>query len=191
MENLALEKISTYKLDTPMNPKGMWYLLNSQMVRLSKLNHDMWFSSKGNFQEKETSMTLIDIFEVDESQEGASNPDQEDESDLLPSGSVPSSGSVPLGTDSKATFLRRSQHENIPIHRFEIEMEAFMSTPQEADEPKNYQETDEPKSYQEATKSPTSEEWKFAMQDEMESMTKNQIWDLVDLLPGHRTIGNK
>ena len=83
-------------------------------------------------------MTMIDFFEVDESHEGALNPDREDESDLLPSKSVPLSGSVLLGTDSKATFLRRIQHGNIPRRHFEIEGEAFMCAPQEADEPKNY-----------------------------------------------------
>ena len=84
-------------------------------------------------------MTLIYFFEVNESQEGTHNPAQEDESDLLPSGSVPSSRSVPLGSDSEATFLRRSQHGNIPRRHFEIDGEAFMCAPQEADELKNYQ----------------------------------------------------
>jgi len=42
---------------------------------------------------------------VDESQEGAPNPTQEDKSDLLSSESVPASESMPLGTDSEATFL--------------------------------------------------------------------------------------
>ena len=50
-------------------------------------------------------MTFIDFFEVDESQEGTPNPTQEDESDLLSSGGVPSSGNVPLGTDTEATLV--------------------------------------------------------------------------------------
>ena len=74
--------------------------------------------------------------------------------------------SVPLGTDSETTFLRKSQHGNIPIRHFEIVGEAFMCASQEADDPKNYQE---------AMKFPTSEEWKLAMQDEMEFMRKNQV----------------
>jgi len=45
--------------------------------------------------------------------------------------------------------LRRNQHGNIPRYHFEIEGEAFICAPQEADEPKNYQE---------AMKFPTSEE---------------------------------
>jgi len=74
--------------------------------------------------------------------------------------------SVQLGTDSEATFLRRSQRGNIPRRRFEIECEAFMCSPQEADDPKNYQE---------AMKSPTSKEWKLNMQVEMKFMRKNQV----------------
>ena len=76
------------------------------------------------------------FFEVDESHESTLNSDKEDESDLLPSGSVPSNGSVPLGTDSEATFLRISQRENIPRRRFEIEGKVFMCAPQETDESK-------------------------------------------------------
>jgi len=89
---------------------------------------------------------------VDELYEGPLNPNKEDESGLLPNGSAPSSGSVPLGTDFEATLLRRSQRENIPYCRFEIEGEAFMFSLQEADEPKNYQEV---------MTSPTFEEWNF------------------------------
>ena len=29
------------------------------------------------------------------------------------------------------------------------------------------------------------------MRDEMDSMAKNQVWELVDLSPGRKTIGNK
>ena len=70
----------------------------------------------------------------------------------------------------------------VPRHRFEIEGEAFMCAPQETNEPKNYQE---------AMTSPTSEKWKLAMQNQMESMRKNQVWDLADLLPGRKIIENK
>jgi len=136
---------------------------------------------EGEFPRKGDIHDIDRFFEVDESHEGTLNPDREDESDLLPSGSIPSSESVPLGTHSEAIFLRRSQRGNIPRRHFEIEREAFMCP----------QEVDEPKTYQEAMKSPTSKEWKLAMPDEMESMRKNQVWDLVDLPPGRKTIRNK
>ena len=64
---------------------------------------------------------FIDFSEVDKPQEGAPNPTQEDKSDLLFSGSVPSSERVSLRIDSEATFLRKSQRENIPRRHFEIE----------------------------------------------------------------------
>ena len=32
---------------------------------------------------------------------------------------------------------------------------------------------------------------KEAMQEEMDSMSKNQVWELVDLPPGRKAIGNK
>jgi len=40
-----------------------------------------------------------------------------------------------LETDSETTLLRKSQHENIPHHHFEIKGKL---SPIEADEPKNY-----------------------------------------------------
>ena len=49
----------------------------------------------------------------------------------------------------------------------------------------------EPKTVKQALSSPASKEWSVAMQDEMESMRINHVWDLVDLPPGRKTIGNK
>jgi len=104
---------------------------------------------EGEFPRKGDIDDINGFFEVDKSHEGTLNPDKEDESDLLPNGSVPSSESILLWIDFEATFLRRSQGGNIPRRRFEIEGEAFTCALQEADEPKNYQE---------AMQSPTSEE---------------------------------
>uniref|UniRef100_A0A2N9HSX5 Reverse transcriptase Ty1/copia-type domain-containing protein n=1 Tax=Fagus sylvatica TaxID=28930 RepID=A0A2N9HSX5_FAGSY len=50
---------------------------------------------------------------------------------------------------------------------------------------------DEPASFSEALHSPNRDEWMTAMQEEMNSMDKNNVWELVDLSPGCRTIGNK
>ena len=46
-------------------------------------------------------------------------------------------------------------------------------------------------SYQETLSSPNSKEWIAAMQDQMDSIMKNQVWELVDLPPEYRTIRNK
>ena len=67
---------------------------------------------EGEFPRKGDIDEIARYFEVDESRKGVLNPDKENESDLLPSGCVPSSGSVPLGSDSEATYLRRSQCGN-------------------------------------------------------------------------------
>jgi len=40
-------------------------------------------------------------------------------------------------------------------------------------------------------KSPTSKEWKLVMQDELESTRNNQVWDLEDLPPRHKTVETK
>ena len=53
------------------------------------------------------------------------------------------------------------------------------------------QDDDEPKTVQEALLSSVSDEWMKAMNDEMESMRTNKVWDLVDLLSRRKAIGNK
>ncbi|KAL0316519.1 UNVERIFIED_CONTAM: Retrovirus-related Pol polyprotein from transposon TNT 1-94 [Sesamum radiatum] len=50
---------------------------------------------------------------------------------------------------------------------------------------------DEPATYEEAVTSPNANEWITAMKEEMSSMAKNNVWELVDLPTGRKTIGNK
>jgi len=52
-------------------------------------------------------------------------------------------------------------------------------------------EVEEPTSFQEAIDSPNSKEWMDAMRDEMDSMMRNHVWELVDLPSGRKSIGNK
>ncbi|KAK9043135.1 hypothetical protein V6N11_071485 [Hibiscus sabdariffa] len=50
---------------------------------------------------------------------------------------------------------------------------------------------DEPKTYQEAVSSPGSEKWLEAMRSEMDSMSENQVWTLVEPPEGIKPIGSK
>ena len=50
---------------------------------------------------------------------------------------------------------------------------------------------DEPASFNETLHSSDRDEWMTAMQEEMSSMDKNNVWELVDLPPGCKTIGKK
>ena len=79
-------------------------------------------------------------------------------------------------------FRSRSERGTIPRHQFEIEGESFIC---------DSLDLDEPASYEEALASLASQEWIVATRDEMDSMAKNQVWELVNLSPGHKTIGNK
>ena len=85
------------------------------------------------------------------------------------------SGNVPLEL-SEPLELLRSNRGNIP--HFEIEGDALLCT------------SNEP-SYREALSSPTKGEWMDAMKDELSSMDKNSVWELVDLPPSRKAIGNK
>ena len=53
------------------------------------------------------------------------------------------------------------------------------------------QDDEEPKNIREALTCPSSDKWKIAMEEEMESMRSNNVWELVDLPKGRRAIGNK
>ncbi|KAK8715433.1 hypothetical protein V6N13_042767 [Hibiscus sabdariffa] len=48
---------------------------------------------------------------------------------------------------------------------------------------------DEPETYQEAVSSPDSEKWLEAMRSEMDSMSENQVWTLVEPPEGIKPIG--
>ena len=87
------------------------------------------------------------------------------------------SGSVPLEL-YEPIELRHSNRGNIPHHHFEIKGDALLCT---ANEP----------SYIEALSSPAKGEWMDAMKDELNSMDKNSMWELVDHPPGRKAIGNK
>lgn len=52
-------------------------------------------------------------------------------------------------------------------------------------------ESDEPATYKQAMTSPSSKQWQEAMQSELDSMSENQVWDLVDLPDGYQAIGSK
>ena len=87
------------------------------------------------------------------------------------------SGSVPLEL-SEPLELRCSNRGNIPRCHFEIEGDALLCT---ANEP----------SYREVLSSPAKGEWMDAMKDGLSSMDKKSVWELVDLSPGNKAIGNK
>ena len=50
---------------------------------------------------------------------------------------------------------------------------------------------DEPSSVKEAMAGPESAKWKEAMDSEIQSMYDNQVWNLVDNVPGRKTVGCK
>ena len=108
---------------------------------------------------------------------------KEGDDGLQPSGSVPASGSVPLETqDSQLAPQRSSARGRVPRRHFEIEGNILICA--EADE-------DEPASVAEALSSPAKDKWLVAMQEEMSSMDKNKVWELVDIPPGRKAIGSK
>ena len=79
--------------------------------------------------------------------------------------------------------LRRSGRQGIPRRRFDIEGgEAFVAITQDKDEPRNVTE---------ALTGLDKENWTKTMEEEMESMRSNQVWELIDLPKGRNAIGNK
>jgi len=79
-----------------------------------------------------------------------------------------------VGHTSTGPQLRRSERGRILRRYFQIEEEIFLCTPLEIEEPT---------SFQEAIDSSNHKEWMKAMRDEMDSMVRNKVWELVDLPP--------
>ncbi|XP_020100887.1 uncharacterized protein LOC109718850 [Ananas comosus] len=120
----------------------------------------------------------IEFHEMDDSDIGASIRSVETEEAT----SIPprdSGSDLPL---EKEPQLCRSTHMGVPHRRFEIEGKVFMVAAHN---------DDELMSFQEALSSPTHKERLDAMVEEIESMKSNHVWNLVDLPPGRKTIGNK
>ncbi|KAL4340774.1 hypothetical protein GQ457_08G032050 [Hibiscus cannabinus] len=86
-------------------------------------------------------------------------------------------------TDLETQQLRRSMRE-----RHESERYGFLVT---THGDIILVDQDEPKTYQEAVLSPDSEKWLEAMRSEMDSMSDNQVWTLVEPPEGIKPIGCK
>jgi len=79
-------------------------------------------------------------------------------------------------------LIRRSEHRRVPQWFFQIEDDIFFCVPLEIEEPTFFIE---------AIDSPNRKEWMDAMRDELDSMVRNEVSELVDLPPRGKAIGNK
>ena len=79
-------------------------------------------------------------------------------------------------------MLRKSSWQIILQQWFEIEGEVHIVTPYDDVEPKSVQKT---------LTCPAKDEWRKTMEEELEWMKKNQVWDLVDMPSNWKAIGNK
>ena len=52
-------------------------------------------------------------------------------------------------------------------------------------------ESDESATYKQVMTSPGSKQWQKSMQSELDSMSENQVWNLVDFPDGYQVIGRK
>lgn len=95
---------------------------------------------------------------------------------------LPHNGRVPLDDFSQSLKLCKGKHGQILHYRFGIKKESYMCASLDLDEPA---------SYEEAMTLPKSVEWMVAMREKMSFMARNRVWELVDLLPWYKTIGNK
>jgi len=80
------------------------------------------------------------------------------------------------------SITRRSERGRVHRRFFQIKENIFFCMPLEIEEPT---------SYVEAVDSPNKKEWMDTMRDELDSMARNEVWDLVNLPPGRKATGNK
>ncbi|KAI3700114.1 hypothetical protein L2E82_44731 [Cichorium intybus] len=95
---------------------------------------------------------------------------------------------VPVGPTDISLPLRLSHRVSMPpeFYGFHITTEAdtFVSD-------RTLTNLDKPANYHEAVAGPESAKWKEAMDSEIKSMYDNQVWNLVDKVPGRKTVGCK
>ncbi|KAI3709538.1 hypothetical protein L2E82_39300 [Cichorium intybus] len=127
---------------------------------------------------KEDSGSTIDLEEIQESSDDAtlgetSNQHEEE---------------VPVGPTDVSLPLRRSGRVSMPpeFYGFHItsDGDTFVSD-------RTLINLDEPANYQEAVAGLESAKWKEAIDSEIKSMYDNQVWNLVDNVPGRKTVGCK
>eukprot|EP00253_Pinus_taeda_P002182 PITA_02182 len=101
--------------------------------------------------------------------------------------------------------VERIEHEHVsPNQQVQLEARIFdtlRGSTRERKTPKRYEDSassfalitkdGEPSCYQEAVDDTDSEKWKMAMEEEMDSLAKNNTWDLVELLEGRSVVGCK
>ena len=98
------------------------------------------------------------------------------------SGSEILSISTLMEQDYEQSQPHKSIREPIPCHRFEIEKEAFIIAPQDDEELKTFSH---------ALSDSKVREWIKDMEEKIKSMKTNQVWDLVNVPLGRRSIRNK
>ncbi|KAK1417487.1 hypothetical protein QVD17_26616 [Tagetes erecta] len=86
----------------------------------------------------------------------------------------------PQSPDQTQNQVRRSTRVTKPPARYDSYVNYLLLT-----------ENGEPESYSEAVKLKDSLQWEHAMKDEMNSLMKNNTWELIKLPPGKRVLQNK
>ena len=127
---------------------------------------------------KEDSGSTIDLEEIQEST---------NEGTLYDTSTQPEE-TVPVEPVDKSLPLRRSTRVSVPpeLYGFHItsDGDTFISD-------RTLVNLDEPVSYKEAMTGPEASKWKEEMDSEIKSMYDNQVWNLVDNVPGRKTVGCK
>ncbi|KAI3739156.1 hypothetical protein L2E82_29553 [Cichorium intybus] len=127
---------------------------------------------------KEDSGSTIDLEEIQET------PDET----TLEETSNQHEEEVPVGPTDISLPLRRSGRVSMPPEFYGFHITSDGDT---LVSDRTLTNLDEPASYREAVAGPESAKWKEAMDSEIKSMYDNQVWNLVDNVPGRKTVGCK
>ncbi|KAL4387001.1 hypothetical protein GQ457_09G019520 [Hibiscus cannabinus] len=161
-------------------PTSFWgYVLETAAFTLNrvpsksvqKTPHEMWTGKHPNMSFMKGNGINIELKEVQQQQ--VHEPEVEETPQVVEENS----------TDLETQSLRRTTREHHEPERY-----GFLVTTHGDVILVNQ---DEPKTYQEAVSSPDSEKWLEAMRYEMDSMSENQIWTLVEPPKGIKPIGCK
>ncbi|KAK8665472.1 hypothetical protein V6N13_005639 [Hibiscus sabdariffa] len=166
LQSLNPNLINVHLLVIPKKPRDTISTVTKKTKCLS-LEHESFL--KKILSSKEDRRNI----ELEEVQQQVTEPEVEQTSQVVEENS----------TDLETQPLRRSTRE-----RHEPERYGFLVT---THGDVILVDHDEPKTYQEAVSSPDSEKWLEAMRSEMDSMSDNQVWTLVEPPEGIKPIGCK
>ena len=130
---------------------------------------------------KDRSTIVSDVTEIDQKKSEFVNIDELTESTIQKMGEEDKENvNSQVDQSTPIAEVRRSSRNIRPPHRYSPTLNYLLLT-----------DGGEPECYDEAVRDENSSKWELAMKDEMDSLLRNQTWELTELPVGKKALHNK